>query len=93
MPRRQRSITLSFAVLLTASVPALAHDSALEMAVQSPIECGGQYECRADAPLTLQEAVRSIGYPQAAPSSDHAASVAPHRQDDASGPPRTSPGG
>jgi hypothetical protein len=93
MPRRQRSITLSCSLLLTAAVPALAHDSALEMAAQPAIECGGQYECRTDAPLTLQEAIRSIGYPQAAPSSDHAASVAARHREDALGLPRSSPGG
>jgi len=93
MPRRQRSVTLSFALLLTTSVPALAHESALEMAAPSSVECGGQYECRADAPLTPQEAMRSIGYPQAAPSSDHAASVATRQRDDALGLPRSSPGG
>jgi hypothetical protein len=93
MPRRQRSITLSCALLLTAAVPALAHDNALEMAARPPIECGGQYECRADAPLTLQEAIRSIGYPQAAASSDHAASVAARQREDALGLPRSSPGG
>jgi hypothetical protein len=93
MPRRQRSITLSFALLLTTSVPALAHESALEMAAPSSVECGGQYECRADAPLTLQEAMRSIAYPDASPSSDHAASVAAGQRDDALGLPRSSPGG
>jgi hypothetical protein len=93
MPRRQRSISLSCALLLTASVPALAHDAALEMAAQSSVECGGQYECRADAPLTLQEAVRSIGYPQASVSADHAASVAARQREDASDLTRSSPGG
>ena len=93
MPRRQRSVTLSFALLLTTSVPALAHESALEMAAPSSVECGGQYECRADAPLTLQEAVRSIGYPQVSASPDHAASVAARQREDASGLPRSSPGG
>jgi hypothetical protein len=91
MLRQWRSITLSFALLLTPSVPALAHDSALEIAAS--VECGGQYECRADAPLTLQEAVRSIGYPQVSASPDHAASVAARQREDASGLPRSSPGG
>jgi hypothetical protein len=93
MPRRQRSITLSFALLLSTSVPAPAHESALEMAAPSSVECGGQYECRADAPLTLQEAVRSISYPQVSASPDHAASVAARQREDASGLPRSSPGG
>ena len=92
MSRRRRSLTLSWALLLTASVPALAHDSALEMVAQPSMECGGQYECRADAPLALEEAIRSIAYPQAT-ASDLAASLAARRQEDALGQQRSSPGG
>ena len=92
MSRRRRFLTLFWALLLTTSIPALAHDSVLEMAAQPSIECGGQYECRADAPLALEEAIRSIAYPQAS-AADFAASLAARPQEDAVSQQRSSPGG
>jgi hypothetical protein len=65
MTKPQLWMHLSVAFLLS-TVPALSHE--LQTVAPSNMECGGQYECRQDLPLTPQEASTSIGYPQAAAS-------------------------
>jgi len=72
MTKSQLCINLSVAFLLCASIPAIAHESALQTVSPSNMECGGQYECRQDLPLTPQEASTSIAYPQIAVSHDQA---------------------
>jgi len=69
MTTPQLCMHLSVAFLLS-TVPALSHE--LQTLPPSNMECGGQYECRQDLPLTPQEASTSIGYPQAAASREQA---------------------
>jgi len=67
MTKPRLCIHLSVALLLS-TVPALSDESVLQIVSSSNLECGGQYECRQDRPLTPQEASTSIGYPQIAAS-------------------------
>jgi len=69
MAKPQLWMHLSVALLLS-TAPALSHE--LQTVPPSNMECGGQYECRQDLPLTPQEASTSIGYPQIAVSHDQA---------------------
>jgi hypothetical protein len=65
MLKQRSGLALSAALLLTTSVgSATAQQSG--STVPSAIECGGQYECIEDRPLTAAEARASLGYPHAA---------------------------
>ena len=68
MPKHRLGIGLSFALLLTTSVgSAIAQQSGSSQATLQPAtECGGQYECVEDRPLTPAEARASLGYPHVA---------------------------
>jgi hypothetical protein len=82
MPNHRLGIGLSFVLLLTTSLgSAVAQQSASsQVTIQPAIECGGQYECVEDRPLTSAEARASLGYPQVAqpqgPASQEPAKVA-----------------
>jgi hypothetical protein len=69
MPKQRLGLSLSVALLLAASAgSAAAQQSGPAKATALPaIECGGQYECIEDRPLTPAEARASLGYPQAQP--------------------------
>jgi hypothetical protein len=58
------SIAIPSALLLTSL--SVAPTSAEQDVAATAIECGGQYECVEDRPLSLAEARASIGYPQVA---------------------------
>ena len=79
MPKQPLGICLSFILLLTASVgSAAAQQSEPSKATLQPAtECGGQYECVEDRPLTPAEARASLGYPHIAQPQE------PTRQDPA----------
>ena len=68
MSKQRLGIGLSLVLLLTASVgSAAAQQSEPSKATLQPtIECGGQYECLEDRPLTPAEARASLGYPHVA---------------------------
>ena len=80
MPKHRLEIGLSLVLLLTTSVgSAVAQQSRSSQATLQPtIECGGQYECLEDRPLTPAEARASLGYPQVAqePATQEPAKVA-----------------
>ena len=68
MPKQRLGLSLSLVLLLATSAgSAVAQQSAPQAAPQPAIECGGQYECLEDRPLTPAEARASLGYPQAQP--------------------------
>jgi hypothetical protein len=69
MPKQRLALSLSLALLLATSAgPVAAQQSGPANATALPtIECGGQYECVEDRPLTPAEARASLGYPQAQP--------------------------
>ena len=79
MSKQRLAIGLSLVLLLTASVgSAAAQQSEPSKATMQPaIECGGQYECVEDRPLTPAEARASLGYPHVAQPQE------PTRQDQA----------
>jgi hypothetical protein len=79
MSKQHLGIGLSLVLLLTASVgSASAQQSEPSQATMQPaIECGGQYECVEDRPLTPAEARASLGYPHVAQPQE------PTRQDPA----------
>jgi hypothetical protein len=58
------SITIPCALLFTSL--SVAPTSAGQDIAALASECGGQYECVEDRPLSLPEARASIGYPQVA---------------------------
>jgi hypothetical protein len=68
MTKQLFGIGLSLVLLLTTSVgPAATQQSgSSQLTIQPAIECGGQYECVEDRPLTQAEARASLGYPQVA---------------------------
>jgi hypothetical protein len=67
MLNHQSRFGLSFLILLLASVGSVAaQQTGSEPAVQPSMQCGGQYECVEDRPLTPAEARASRGYPQVA---------------------------
>ena len=68
MPKQRLGIALTFVLLLTTSVgSAAAQQSGSSQATMQPgTQCGGQYECVEDRPLTPAEARASLGYPQVA---------------------------
>ena len=68
MSKQHLGIGLSLALMLTASVgSAAAQQGEPSKATRQPaIECGGQYECVEDRPLTPAEARASLGYPHVA---------------------------
>jgi hypothetical protein len=67
MPKQQLGISLSLVLLLATSAgSAAAQQSGTQATALPAIECGGQYECVEDRPLTPAEARASLGYPQAA---------------------------
>jgi hypothetical protein len=71
MPKQRLGLSLSLVLLLATSAgSAVAQQSAPQAAPQPAIECGGQYECLEDRPLTPAEARASLGYPQAAQPQD-----------------------
>jgi hypothetical protein len=67
-------IGLSLALLLTTPVgSASAQQSGSPQATMRPgTDCGGQYECVEDRPLTPAEARASLGYPQVVKSQESA---------------------
>jgi hypothetical protein len=75
------SIGLSALLLIAATTkPGAAQDLSTArpaLTAQPAIECGGQYECVEDRPLTPAEARASLGYPQVAQPQE------PTRQDQA----------
>ena len=79
MPKQRLGIGLSFVLLVATSVgPASAQQGGSAQATMQPgTECGGQYECVEDRPLTPAEARASLGYPQVAQPQE------PTRQDPA----------
>lgn len=68
MLKHRLGIGLSFVLMLTTSVgSAVAQQSgSSQVTMQPAIECGGQYECVEDVPLTPAEARASRGYPHVA---------------------------
>jgi hypothetical protein len=71
-------IGLSCIALLVVSVAsAAAQQSPPTPEARPAVECGGQYECVEDRPLTPAEARTSLGYPQA--DSQDAARIAARR--------------
>jgi hypothetical protein len=68
MPKHRLGIGLSFVLMLTTSVGSAAaqQSGSSQVTIQSAIECGGQYECVEDRPLTPAEARASLGYPRVA---------------------------
>ena len=68
MPKHRLGIGFSFVLLLTTSVGSVAaqQGGSSQATVQPAIQCGGQYECVEDVPLTPAEARASLGYPQIA---------------------------
>jgi hypothetical protein len=71
MPKQQLGISLSLVLLLATSAGAAAAQESGPQATPLPtIECGGQYECVEDRPLTPAEARASLGYPHVAQPQD-----------------------
>ena len=67
MPKQRLGTSLSLALLLAISADSAVAQQSVPQATPLPaIECGGQYECIEDRPLTPAEARASLGYPQAA---------------------------
>jgi hypothetical protein len=66
MLKHQLRLGVSFALLLTLTAgPSVAQQTPPAPAVQKPsTECGGQYECVEDRPLTPTEAQTSRNHPQ-----------------------------
>ena len=66
MPKLLLSLGVSFALLLTTFAgSSVAQQTPPAPAVQKPsTECGGQYECVEDRPLTPAEAQTSRSHPQ-----------------------------
>ena len=65
MLKQRSKLSLSAALLLITSVCSAAAQQS-GSTVPSAIECGGQYECIEDRPLTPAEARASLGYPHTA---------------------------
>jgi hypothetical protein len=65
-----------WSLMLAAATPSAAQ-SPVDAAALKGMQCGGQYECVEDRPLTPAEARASLGYPHAAESQQ------PSRQDTA----------
>jgi len=66
MLKHTMKIGLSCLALLVASVASgAAQQDPPTPEARSAAECGGQYECVEDRPLTPAEARTSLGYPQA----------------------------
>ena len=68
MPKHRLGIGFSFILLLTTSVGSAAAQQvwSSQATIQPAIECGGQYECVEDVPMTPAEARASLGYPHVA---------------------------
>ena len=66
MNKHRSNIALSFFLLLAASGGSSAAQQSPSEA-QAGIQCGGQYECIEDRPLSEAEARASRGYPLARP--------------------------
>ena len=79
---RNIAIGLSALLVIAATTkPGAAQDLRTAVAAQTAqpaVECGGQYECVEDRPLTPAEARASLGYPQVAqePATQEPAKVA-----------------
>jgi hypothetical protein len=60
-----------WSLMLAAATPSAAQSPA-DAAALKGTECGGQYECVEDRPLTPAEARASLGYPQVAQPQEQA---------------------
>ena len=73
MLMHQLKIGLSSLALLAVSAASCAAQTSPPTPEAPPaFECGGQYECVEDRPLTPAEARTSVGYPQATDAQDQA---------------------
>ena len=71
MLKRQLCLGLSFALLLTLTAgSSVAQQAQPAPAAKSDVQCGGQYECVEDRPITPGEAQASRGHPENADSQD-----------------------
>jgi hypothetical protein len=65
MPKQRLGVSLSLALLLATSAGSVAaQQSGPQATPLTAMECGGQYECVEDRPLTPAEARASLGSPQ-----------------------------
>jgi hypothetical protein len=79
MSSRLWPIALSGLLLAATAAPSTAQQSGSATAINAGVECGGQYECIEDRPLSLAEAEGSIAYPHPAQSgpAEHLAATQP----------------